>query len=149
MSQTGGTSVGLPSAASTNRWREGRACESPIAPEVSIRPLGGSTSRPSLRRRRDLLSRPSSESSANGMPGTRGPIAVFDAFHPAPPYNPPRLMALFPSSLATATAIGYVALVCYAVSTGFYVAYLRRPRPMLGWTATGLAAAGAVLNLEP
>ena len=57
-------------------------------------------------------------------------------------------MALFPSSLASATALGYVALVCYAVSTGFYVAYLRRPRLAFGWTATGLAAAGAVMNLE-
>jgi ABC-type transport system involved in cytochrome c biogenesis permease subunit len=57
-------------------------------------------------------------------------------------------MSLLPSSLASATALGYVALLCYAISTGFYVAYLRRPRPALGWTATGLAAAGAVLNLD-
>ena len=57
-------------------------------------------------------------------------------------------MALFPSSLASATALGYVALLCYAISTGFYVGYLRKPRPAFGWTATGLAAVGAVLNLD-
>ena len=57
-------------------------------------------------------------------------------------------MSLLPSSLASATALGYVALLCYAISTGFYVAYLRRPRPGFGGTATGLAAAGAALNLD-
>ncbi len=56
-------------------------------------------------------------------------------------------MALLPSSLASATALGYVALVCYAISTGFYGAYLRKPRPIFGRAATGLAAAGATLNL--
>jgi ABC-type transport system involved in cytochrome c biogenesis permease subunit len=57
-------------------------------------------------------------------------------------------MDLFPSSLASATSLGYVALVCYAISTGFYVAYLRSPRPAYGWAATSLAAVGAVLNLD-
>lgn len=43
---------------------------------------------------------------------------------------------------------GLLALVCYAVSAGLYVAFLKRPRPATGWGATGLAALGAVLNLE-
>ncbi len=47
-----------------------------------------------------------------------------------------------------ATAFGILALACYALSSGFYVAHLRAPRPLKGWLATGLAAAGAVLNLE-
>jgi ABC-type transport system involved in cytochrome c biogenesis permease subunit len=57
-------------------------------------------------------------------------------------------MALFPSSLASATALGYVALLCYAISAGFYVAHLRKPHPAFGWAATGLAAVGAILNLD-
>lgn len=43
---------------------------------------------------------------------------------------------------------GILALVCYALSAGFYAAFLRKPKPAWGWTATTLALAGALLNLE-
>lgn len=43
---------------------------------------------------------------------------------------------------------GLLALVCYAVSAGLYLSFLKRPRAATGWGATGLAALGAMLNLE-
>ncbi|MCK6682843.1 MAG: cytochrome c biogenesis protein [Thermoanaerobaculia bacterium] len=46
------------------------------------------------------------------------------------------------------TIFGFVALACYAFSAGFYIAFLKKPRPLFGWLATGLAATGALLNLE-
>jgi len=55
--------------------------------------------------------------------------------------------SLTPSGV-TATVFGFVALACYAASAVLYVTHLRRPRPAVGWGATGFALLGALLNLE-
>ncbi len=57
-------------------------------------------------------------------------------------------MPSFAPSGVTANVFGFVALACYAASSVLYVIHLKRPRPAVGWAATGLALLGAILNLE-
>lgn len=56
-------------------------------------------------------------------------------------------MPPFPSSLASAAFLGYLALASYALSTVFYAVHVQKPRERFGRIATALAVFGAVLNL--
>ena len=53
----------------------------------------------------------------------------------------------FPATLTIANALGAFAFLCYAASTAFYVSVLKKPGRGAGMIATGLAMAGAALNL--
>jgi ABC-type transport system involved in cytochrome c biogenesis permease subunit len=62
------------------------------------------------------------------------------------PYNPPVVTMLAGSGLTNAL-LGVLALICYAVATYLYVAYLRHPHLSEGRLASVLAILGALLNL--
>ncbi len=64
------------------------------------------------------------------------------------PYNRKRPMTTIPLSGSAGTVFGFIALVFYAFSAGFYIAFLKKPRPVFGWLGSILAVLGAILNLE-